>query len=242
MEENSKTRNKPPQNNAKPLNEALPQNKSFVRVFDTISDIGSLTMSAIYIMYVAIMLAFGFGVTWLNHCMIGITVLYVAFFVAKIMALNCIFTRRKVKKITRRVVKYSKWSMKLINAIFVILAVISARSDGNEMMLMIGVFIVLMTFTISLIWDVALIVIHKKAREMWTGWDKLSREEKNQRIDQFINSFIDGVDNIAGVNIEETIVSRRKPVELPPAPEPDPAFKKEKHGFFGWRKRREGKK
>ena len=179
------------------------------RVFDTIADVGSLLLALVYILYVALLLIFDMGQAWLNHCMMGITILYVAFFVAKMMALNRIFACPNTKRVTRLTLKYSKWAMKLINATFVVLSVLTAHSEDNQMIMMVGVFVVLITFTISIIWDIAWFIIRRKFRDMWVGWDKLTREEKNKRIDDMINSFVNNIDALAGVNLAESLSNRR---------------------------------
>ena len=172
------------------------------RVLDTISDVGGIFMAIIYTLYVSLLLIFNMGTRWLNWVMLVITFLYIAFFITKIVVLNRMLETKVIQKKTKLALKYSKWSMKIINAAFVIAAIATTtgHSDGSVMM-MVGVFIVGTTFIISLAWDILWRIVSKKLREFRIGWDNLSQKEKNDRIQSLIESFLSNIDDIAGVDL-----------------------------------------
>ena len=58
------------------------------RIFDTVADVGSIVMASIYFIYVGLLLMFGLGVLWLNYVMLGITLLYLIFFIIKMFTFN----------------------------------------------------------------------------------------------------------------------------------------------------------
>jgi len=181
------------------------------RVFDTLADIGSLFMTVVYFVYVSLLLFFHMGVPWLNYAMLVITILYATFFITKIVALNRIFARNKAERTTRFALKYSKWAMKMINATFVVLSVATARQvGGGDVLMMIGVLIVLISFTVSVLWDVAIFFFKRHFRDLWKDWGKLTREQKSDRIETLMQQIIDEVDALAGVNIVENIKITRK--------------------------------
>lgn len=176
------------------------------RVIDTLADIGSLVMSVIYALYVTLLLIFDLGTIWLNYGMLCITILYFIFFVLKIVIMNKIFEANKAEKLVRVILKYTKWSMKLINAVFVILVIITAQQDeGGGVLMLVGVFIVLMSFVISVLWDIGLVVVRKRFAELWQGWDRLSKAEKDNRVKSFVAACVSSIDTIAGVNIAQSL-------------------------------------
>lgn len=175
------------------------------RIFDTISDVGSLLMAGFYLIYVFLLLAFDLGRMWLNCVMLGITILYLGFFVAKIISLNKIFEKKRWMRVARFTLRYSKWAMKLINATFVILTILlTSESDGDALM-MIGAIIVIFSFMIAVLWDVVRYVLRQKFSEVWVGWDNLTKEEKNQRIEDIVASFVSGLDTITGADIAASV-------------------------------------
>lgn len=182
------------------------------RIFDTIADVGSLGMATLYVLYVALLLIFKLGTPWLNYCMLAITFIYIVFFVAKIAALNAILEKNKVQKRARFILRYSKWSMKLINAVFVILSIATTSQFYDaDVIMMVGVFLVGFSFLISVMWDTVWFIVRRKLRFYKQGWDGLSTVEKNKRIEQIVGVFIESLDNFAGVKITEsvTFVGRR---------------------------------
>jgi hypothetical protein len=185
------------------------------RIFDTLADMGSLFMTVIYFVYVALLLFFKMGVLWLNICMLVITILYAAFFITKIAALNRIFAKNNAERSARFALRYSKWAMKMINAAFVILSVASAQQyGGGDVLMLIGVLIVLISFTVSVLWDVAFFYFKRRFRDLWKDWGKLTRDEKHERIENFMGQIINEIDTLAGVDLVESIKVPRKKFEI----------------------------
>jgi signal transduction histidine kinase len=177
------------------------------RVLDTITDVGSLAITVVYFLYVTLLLFFDMGTPWLNYAMLVITILYFAFFITKIFSLNRLFEKKRYIRTARFALKYSKWAMKLINAVFVMLSIATTQSanGGGDVMMMVGVFIVVLSFAISILWDVVFFIFRRKFRVIWQGWESLSRREKNERIETIIGSFVNNFDALAGVNLAESV-------------------------------------
>lgn len=178
------------------------------RIFDTIADVGSLLVSAVYFTFIILMLSFGLGTKWLNWAMFALTILYLTFFITKIAALNRLFERNNAERLVRYILRYSKWSMKLINALFVVMSVVSTKDVEGSVLLMVGVLMVIMTFVISVLWDIAAIILKKKLKVLWHGWGELSQEEKNARVSSIIDTLMSGIDTVSGVDIIK--LSKRK--------------------------------
>ena len=174
------------------------------RLFDTMADVGSLFMAVIYTLYVVLLLIFDLGTRWLNWCMLGITFIYVIFFIVKIVALNSILAKKNVQRHAKFFLRYSKWSMKIINATFVCIAIATTRNESNIIM-MVGVFVVGFSFLISVLWDVAWFIISRKLSEIRINWNNLSRKDKNKRIEMIIDTLIQSLDSITGVDITESV-------------------------------------
>jgi hypothetical protein len=172
--------------------------------FTTVGDIASLFMAVIYIAYVALMLTIdgGLGVTWLNWTMFGITVAYIAFFFFKIFYLNRVVSQTgKVRKIVNRANKYTKLGMRLINAAFVITSMIALEQlDESHIVPLIGVFIVGITFVVSILVDIGAWYLRKKIHELTVSWHELSQEEKSERVELFLSGFIRSINNNAIVD------------------------------------------
>ena len=133
---------------------ARPEKIKPARIFDTMADVGSLFMAIMYTLYVALLLIFELGTRWLNWCMLGITIIYFIFFMIKISALNTILDKKNVARRARFILRYSKWAMKIINAAFVCIAIATTRHGDNNVIMMVGVFVVGFSFLISVLWDV----------------------------------------------------------------------------------------
>jgi len=176
------------------------------QIFDTLADVGSLFMAILYILYVALLLIFEFGTPWLNYCMLGITFFYIIFFALKMTTLNKIIEMKNVQRKTRFILKYSKWSMKLINAIFITLLIATAsRHDSGNIFMMIGVFIAIFSFVISIMWDVGWYIARRRMREFRTNWNTLSRQQKNARISTLLEDFLQSLDYLTGADVSEKL-------------------------------------
>ena len=177
------------------------------RVIDTLTDVGSVFMATIYILYVVLLLSLGFGTLWLNWCMLAITLTYIIFFITKIVALNRIFEKNNMERTARFVLRYSKWSMKIINAAFVCIAIATTKANEGNILMLVGIFVVGFSFLVSVLWDVTWFIIRKKAAVFKLNWDSLTREEKRNRIEMIFDSLIHNLDNLAGVDITESVVT-----------------------------------
>ena len=174
------------------------------RIFTTIGDIGSLFVALLYIVYVAALLLLNIGTLWLNYCMLGLTVIYVVFFILKIFLLNEIITRKKSFRIMRFTLRYSKWGMKLINATFVAFSIANIGLSQHSVVSLVGIVIVGFSFMISILWDISWWVISRKLRDLKTEWDQLSLKEKNQKIEFIIGSFVQSIDNVTGLELSQS--------------------------------------
>jgi len=175
------------------------------RIFDTLADVGSLFMAVVYILYVALLLIFDYGTTWLNWTMLGITIVYILFFVIKLSAINGIFEKRGVQRRAKFIIRYSKWSMKLINAAFVCTAIATTRNSEGNVLMMVGIFIVGFSFLISVLWDVAWFVVRRKMNDLKLNWDNLSQVDKSKRIEMIVDTFIHSLDSITGVDVTQSV-------------------------------------
>jgi len=180
------------------------QNRA-AKVFDTIADVGSLCMAILYILYVTLLLSFDVGRLWLNYCMLAITLLYIGFFLIKIFSLNQALAQRNVQRTARMTLRYSKWAMKLVNALFVILTIASAHYSADNVIMMIGVFVVVFSFAIAILWEIIWYIVRRKLGELKADWDRLPTKEKNKRIAVIIESFVRSVDNVTGINVAESV-------------------------------------
>jgi len=167
-------------------------------------------MASLYLLYVALLLIFEIGTLWLNIAMLAITVLYIIFLVLKLTTLNRMIEKKGTHRRARKILKYSKWSMKIINAVFVVLLIATTRDhDMNNVFLMIGVLLVLLTFIFSVMWDVLWYIARKRATQLRQGWDNLSREEKNTRISTLLEEFMHSLDYITGADITDQLSGQR---------------------------------
>ena len=194
--------------------------RSAGRVFDSIADVGSLFMAILYILYVALLLIFHLGTLWLNYFMLAITILYIAFFIVKLVSLNKILEKNNVGRNVRFILKYSKWSMKIVNASFVIIAIATTSSQSNNIIMMLGIFLVGFSFLISVMWDIGWFVARRKLGELKDGWDNLSLEEKHKRIEMFLGSLMKSLDSITGVDVAKSLsitasADRRRKKQVP---------------------------
>jgi len=174
------------------------------QIFETISDVGSVFMAILYILYVAILLIFDFGTRWLNFGMLGITFIYIIFFIIKITTINKMLITKRVQKKTKLIIKYSKWSMKIINATFIIMLIATAQQhDTGNIFMMIGVFIMVFSFIISVVLDVIMFILRRKIREFRKGWDNLSRKDKNARLSNLLEELLHSLDYLTGADISD---------------------------------------
>ena len=172
--------------------------RNHARRIATIADAGGLIMTLIYLSYVSMMLIFDVGYKVLNFCMLGITAAYILFLAFKMLYLNRFGQSGKIKRTTKRIYRYGKYTMRIINAVFVILAIVNVQISDSHIVPVIGIIVLVMTFIITVAFDLIMYFIKKKVREIRLEWQNLGSEGKKEKIDFFIDSFIKGLDNISG--------------------------------------------
>jgi hypothetical protein len=184
--------------------------KKAKRIFMTVTDIAAIIMSLIYIIYVVLMLLL-FPPTWLNWFMLCITLLYIIFFVVKLLYINTLKQASKIKKYTKRIVKYTKYGMRFINVIFVISSIVTVNDPnvtaigwGNFIPIT-GVITFVMTFTFTLIWDIGMFMMKRKIRSVLTEWNNLDSKSKKDKIDFIIEKFLETLDGMNISGFEEYI-------------------------------------
>jgi hypothetical protein len=172
--------------------------KKFALVFTTIGDVGGLIVSFIYISFVALSMIVGFGENWLNWVMLSVTVLYVGFFIFKIAYLNRAMQHvGRMAKIVKISKKYFKLAMRIINATFVVLSLVSTQQGNDNVFALTGVVVVGLTFIITILWDIVSYFIRRKIHNFARSWAELIHDEKAERIEQLVTGLITSVNNAA---------------------------------------------
>jgi len=133
--------------------------KEALFIITTLADIGSLFMAFFYIVYVALMMILGVGPIWLNSIMIGITVLYCWFVFFKIIYLNRVMQRAgRVKRIVKMSSKYTRFVLRIINAVFVILTLVGTQFwenvDFRHVLAIIGIVVMCISLFLSIVLDI----------------------------------------------------------------------------------------
>ena len=174
--------------------------KRRANIFVTASDIGGLFMAFIYIVYVALLLLFSVGYDWLNYTMLGITAAYFLFLMVKLLYINRAVPKGKIHRATRLIYRYTKLSMRFINAAVVILSIINIQLSESHVVAVIGIIVLAITFTITLAWDLCVYFLRKKIKEIRDEWQALDKDEKKEKFDFFVDSILKGLDNVAGLD------------------------------------------
>ena len=172
--------------------------KRATRIFTTITDVAALAMAFIYIVFVGLLIAFDLGPLWLNLALLGITVLYVLFFVFKILYINRVAPNSKISKKVKRANRYIKYGMRLVNAIFVMLSIASIQTHIGpaHIIQIVGVITLVMTFVMALVWDLAVFFVRRKIFEVIATWQSLPEDKRRNKIDMMIERFLEGLDGI----------------------------------------------
>ena len=165
------------------------------RLFATLADVGALLISLIYVIYVCLLLIFNIGYTVLNYCILLVTVLYISFFFFKIFYLNRINANTKIKKYAKKTNRYVKYAMRFINAVFVVIGFVNTHLSSNDIVAVVGVIVLVLTFVITLAFDIVTYFIKRKIREIISEWNALEGKEKKEKIDFFIEKILSGLDN-----------------------------------------------
>lgn len=197
----------------KKKSQPISKQKAFM-FFTTIADVGALFVALIYVSYVGIMMYMRPKAVWLDWVMLSITLLYIIFFVFKILVLNKTMTHvGRIKRIVKFANKYTKLGMRIINAAFVILSLIGSQRNDAHAFALVGVLVVGVTFIVSILWDIGNFVLRRKIQEFTIAWDTLSQEEKSERIELLLTGFIRSINNAAilddyfdiGMNVKKMV-------------------------------------
>jgi len=174
------------------------------RAFATATDIGGIFVSLAYVLYVSMLLFMRIGFAALNYIMLGTSLLYIAFYVFKIFYVNKLnLNRKKLKKTTRFIFRYSRHGIKLIHSLIVILSLVNIRADGSEntrLAAIIGFILVVVLLVLSIVWDVVVFFIKRKLKRMMEHWNSLDANARQDKIDYIIGHFIQSLDNMESLD------------------------------------------
>ncbi|MCL2177787.1 MAG: hypothetical protein FWB72_07615, partial [Firmicutes bacterium] len=135
------------------------------RLFATVADVSSVLMALVYISYVTMLLIFEVGQVWLNWAMLGVAFAYIIFFGIKIFVLNRNNPSLRMRRITNRIYKYTKYGMRIINAAFIIFSIIVVGED-QSLIALVGVVILIVTFIIAVFWDILTMVVRRRLKDL----------------------------------------------------------------------------
>ena len=207
--------------------------KRRANIFVTAADIGGLFMAFLYIIYVALLLLFKVGYPWLNYTMLGITAAYFLFLMIKLLYINRAVPKGKIHRATRLIYRYTKLAMRFINAAVIILSIVNIQLTESHVVAVIGIIVLAITFTITLVWDLCVYFLSKKLKEIRDEWQALEKDQKKEKFDFFVDSILKGLDSVSGLDdyVEAGIAAgqrvggrfRRKEEALP-AVDKEPEF------------------
>lgn len=182
----------------------MPLKKRVRRTFATVTDLGGIFVSLVYVMYVAMLLFMKIGYPVINYIMIAISVLYIIFYLVKIFYINKInFKVKKLKRTAKFVYKYSKYGVKLIHSLIVILSLINIRanvSDSGKMAAIIGLIVIVVLLVLSIVFDIVVYFVKKKLRILAAQWHNLDAESRKDKIDFLVESLIQSLDNMSALD------------------------------------------
>jgi len=140
-------------------------------IFATVADIGSLFMTIFYIAYVSLMMALDVGELWLNLTMVVITVLYSWFVLFKIIYLNRVLQKAgRVKRVVKMSQKYTRFFLRIINAAFVVLALIGTQFwesvNFSHIIAIVGIVVMSISLFLSIIWDIFTFMIRHSIKQV----------------------------------------------------------------------------
>ena len=174
------------------------QQKRKIKIFSTLSDVGTLLMSFLYLLYISLLLIMSIGIFWLNIAILALTFVYFMFFILKIFLLN---GRLKKAGLGALLLRYAKFLVRLINATIVIISLVNlGLKDGNAIIKIASIIILLVMLAISIAWDVSMIFIKRKIKDLRAEWENLPPEEKQSKLEYLVHKIalsIDGTGDIA---------------------------------------------
>jgi len=129
-----------------------------------LGDLFGMAVSLLYVVYISVLLILGVGVLWMNLVILILTVLYLGFFVVKIFYLNSRTSR--VGKPAKKIFKYTKYFVRLINAAIIVISFINLGSvDRGDILKIISIIFLLIMLVISITIDIAVFLIKRKLRQ-----------------------------------------------------------------------------
>ena len=174
------------------LNRPKKEKRKF-RIFATVNDVGVLIMCLIYVVYIAVLYVLNVGVFWLNIAMASLTGAYFFFVIAKLVYLNA--RPNRVGRIVGLIYKYSRYLMRLINTTILVISIVSlGLTDDIDLIMVVGIAALVVMLTISLAWDLGMIVIRRKIREFRNNWENLPPEEKHDKLELLIKTLAGAFD------------------------------------------------
>jgi len=179
--------------------------KKVKRIFVTITDVASIFMAFLYIVYVAMMIAFPLGTMWLNFGMLGITIVHMIFLIVKILYLNKVCASRMIKKVTKQTIRIVKYGMKGVNAVFIVLGTLSVTLAPSHIFSMMGVMIFVFTFILSVTWDIVLFFVKRKIKNVLNEWNSLCKDGKKEKVDFLIERLLQSIDEMCLSGFEDYI-------------------------------------
>jgi hypothetical protein len=137
-------------------------------VFDTVLDVINLMLGLAYILFTAVLTALDIGETWYHVAMFSISFAYIVFFIIKIVSNNKVFGGHVTKHYTIKVLKYSKWAMKLINVVLIVLSIATTRFNTESVLMILSVVFICVTFAISLFIEIAWFFVRRSFHILYT--------------------------------------------------------------------------
>ena len=171
----------------------MEKTKTPFRIFATLSDVGVLVMSLFYATYIAILFIMDIGVFWLNITLAGLTVAYFIFFVFKILYLNS--RTKRFGRLVRLSYKYSKYLARLVNAAIIVISFVNlGLGEGYDIVNVVSIAILVIMLIISVAWDISLIFIRRKIKELYKEWENLPFEQKRDKLEYLARTILNGID------------------------------------------------
>jgi len=159
----------------------------------TLGDVGVLLMSFLYVSYIAMLLVMNIGVFWLNIAILVLTVIYCSFFIIKIIYLNS--SSERLGKGVKLCFKYSKYVMRLINATIVIVSLVNLHANGgSDIIKIISIIILVVMLAISVAWDISMIFVKRKIKQIRNEWENLPPEEKHNKLEYLLRKVANSID------------------------------------------------
>jgi len=129
--------------------------RNLPRALSLIADVCGIIFALVYIVFVTMLLVIDFGNRTLGIFLIAVSAVYIIFSLVNIFILE----GRKSQKIIKRIYRYTKYAMRLINMVFVIASLVAMPFGTGQIVAVISVIVLLVSFVLSIIIDITVIVI-----------------------------------------------------------------------------------